>query len=33
MVVQSQDNGGDWRTIDLQSVSECTWEGQRYRVR
>jgi hypothetical protein len=33
MVVQSQDNGGDWRTIDLQSVSECTWQGQRYRVR
>ena len=33
MVVQSQDNGGDWRTIDLQSVSECRWQGQRYRVR
>lgn len=33
MVVQSQDDGGDWRTIDLQSVSECRWQGQRYRVR
>jgi hypothetical protein len=33
MVVQSQDNGGDWRTIDLQSVTECRFEGKRYRVR
>jgi hypothetical protein len=33
MVVQSQDDGGDWRTIDLQSVTECRWQGQRYRVR
>jgi hypothetical protein len=33
MVVQSQDNGGDWRTIDLGTVQECTWEGKRYRVR
>lgn len=33
MVVQSQDDGGDWRTIDLQNVTECRWEGKRYRVR
>ena len=33
MVVQSQDNGGNWRTIDLGTVQECTWEGKRYRVR
>jgi hypothetical protein len=33
MVVQSQDDGGDWRTIDLQNVTECRFEGKRYRVR
>ena len=33
MVVQSQDNGGDWRTIDLANVTECRFEGKRYRVR
>ncbi len=33
MVVESQDDGGDWRTIDLNSVEECRWEGKRYRVR
>jgi hypothetical protein len=33
MVVQSQDNGGDWRTIDLANVIECRFEGKRYRVR
>ena len=33
MVVQSVDNNGDWRTIDLQGVEECRWEGRRYRIR
>ena len=33
MVVQSIDNNGDWRTIDLQGVLECRWEGKRYSVR
>jgi hypothetical protein len=33
MVVQSVDNNGDWRTVDLQSVEECRWQGRRYRVR
>ena len=37
MVVQSLNDGAPskdaWRTIDLQSVSECVWEGKRYRVR
>ena len=33
MVVQSQDNGGDWRTIDLANVTECRFEGKRYIVR
>jgi hypothetical protein len=33
MVVQSQDDGGDWRTVVLRNVEECRWEGKRYRVR
>lgn len=33
MVVQSEDNNGDWRTINLQFVTECRWQGKRYRVR
>lgn len=33
MVVQSKDDGGDWRTIVLQNVIECEFEGKRYRVR
>ena len=33
MVVKSEDNNGDWRTINLQDVSECRWEGRRYIVR
>lgn len=33
MVVQSQDDRGDWRTIVLENVEECRWEGKRYRVR
>lgn len=33
MVVQSVDNNGDWRTINLQDVQECRWQGRRYRVR
>lgn len=33
MVVESQSDGGDWRTINLGFVQECTYEGKRYRVR
>jgi hypothetical protein len=33
MVVQSQDDGGDWRTVVLRNVEECRWQGKRYRVR
>ena len=37
MVVQSIRNGAPgkdaWRTIDLQNVTECRFEGKRYRVR
>jgi hypothetical protein len=33
MVVQSQSDGGDWRTIVLENVIECAYEGKRYRVR
>jgi hypothetical protein len=33
MVVKSVDNNDDWRTINLGFVTECRWEGKRYRVR
>jgi hypothetical protein len=33
MVVKSVDNNNDWRTINLGFVTECRWEGKRYRVR
>ena len=33
MVVKSEDNNDEWRTINLGFVTECRWEGKRYRVR
>lgn len=33
MVVVSLTRSGEWRTINLQGVEECRWEGKRYRVR
>jgi hypothetical protein len=37
MVVQSIQDGAPgkdaWRTIDLQNVTECRFEGKKYRVR
>ena len=37
MVVQSIQDGAPgkdaWRTIDLQGVIECRWEGKKYAVR
>lgn len=33
MVVISNDNNGEWRTINLGFVTECRWEGKKYRVR
>ena len=37
MVVQSIQDGAPgkdaWRTIDLQNVTECRFEGKRYKVR
>ena len=33
MVVESVDNNGEWRTINLQDVSECRWQGRRYLIR
>lgn len=33
MVVVSLTRNGEWRTINLQGVEECTYEGKRYRVR